>query len=109
MKIFQGNDEDSLDQYHAAFLAGNAREFSAQIRNSIISERRKLRLYQNTRENRAQLSLSRAIIHQLQYWVETKAASKKRLLNRAWNDAKQALSSFDATGRDLEYVRTFNL
>jgi hypothetical protein len=109
IKVSKGNQQEtSLDQYHIAFLTGSAREFSAKIRKSIISEKRKLGLYKNTRENRAQLFLSRAIIHQLQYWLETKAASKRRLLNRTWNDAKQALSLFDATGRHLEYVRTFN-
>ena len=100
--------QTALDHFNAAFRLTNTHDFSNAIQKAIQAERKALSNLRGRTKDRAQFFRCRAMISFMQYWLESDAQPKKLLLDKAWHDAKRALSSFDAAGNALEKVKTFN-
>jgi len=95
--------------YRAAMQAGNVNEFRNRMRQAVEGCEMAKKFYERLSEpGKTRMLRCDAMIAFMGYWITSEVTEKKRLLDECWRLTKEALKSFEESGENLEYGKTYN-
>ncbi|HVO36813.1 MAG TPA: hypothetical protein VMT01_01420 [Candidatus Acidoferrum sp.] len=96
--------------YRFAFQAESKDEFRQRLRQAVANYEKASELYQKLNEPKKTGIALRcdAMNAFMGYWLASDVPEKKRVLNECWRLTKEALKSFEQTGKTSQCGRTYN-